>query len=125
MPSRGTLPVGTAGRALPLGAPSAFTSGVVQSVWRGSVPLNGIDLSDQSAMRGARGLIPMQQAVCLADDFIDGLAQRRPGGLGLRGLAPSVLEVPATPRVSIVTTEEQGGLGGPPLVFNHLKWCVR
>src|SRR5215207_3047434 len=56
---------GTAGKALPLGALSAFTSAVARSVWRETVPLNGIDLSDQIVTSGARGLILMQPAVCL------------------------------------------------------------
>ena len=66
-----TLPVGTAGRGLRLGALSAFTSAVAQSVWRGNVPLSGIDLSDRIAMSGARGLILMRRAACLVGASTD------------------------------------------------------
>ena len=92
MPLLDTLPVGTAGRGLRLGALSAFTSAVAQSVWRGNVPLSGIDLSDRIATSGAKDLILMQQALCLAGAFTDSLRRRRSSELDLRGLAPPALD---------------------------------
>ena len=91
MPLLDTLPVGTAGRGLRLGALSAFTSAVAQSVWRGNVPLSGIDLSDRIATSGARDLILMRRAACLAGVSTDTPARPKVGPTGPLGLSSSRL----------------------------------